>query len=86
MELPKRKNPRLMGYDYSREGGYFVTVCIQQHKCVLSCIQEGSESERAAVKLTVLGRIAEETLEKLAAQYGIVVDCRVIMPNHIDYL
>ena len=26
-ELPKRKNPRLSGYDYSDNGAYFITIC-----------------------------------------------------------
>jgi len=28
-ELPKRKNIRLQGYDYSRAGYYLITVCIE---------------------------------------------------------
>ena len=27
MEFPKRKNLRLENYDYSKNGGYFVTIC-----------------------------------------------------------
>jgi REP element-mobilizing transposase RayT len=27
MELPKRKSNRLNGYDYSKNGAYFVTIC-----------------------------------------------------------
>ena len=28
-ELPKRKNIRLQGYDYSSEGYYFITICVK---------------------------------------------------------
>ena len=35
-ELPKRKHPRLDNYDYSSAGAYFVTICIQNRRCVLS--------------------------------------------------
>ena len=27
MELPKRKQIRIKEYDYSQNGGYFVTIC-----------------------------------------------------------
>ena len=29
MELPKRKNIRLEGYDYSQNGAYFITLCVK---------------------------------------------------------
>ena len=35
-ELPKRKHPRLDYYDYSSAGAYFVTICTQNRRCVLS--------------------------------------------------
>ena len=28
-ELPKRKHPRLIGYDYSAVGAYFITICVK---------------------------------------------------------
>ena len=31
-ELPKRKSHRLQGYDYSRNGYYFVTICTENRK------------------------------------------------------
>ena len=37
-ELPKRKHPRLDHYDYSSAGAYFVTICTQNRRCVLSRI------------------------------------------------
>ena len=38
MVLPKRKSPRLKGYDYSQNGAYFVTICTHERKCLLSRI------------------------------------------------
>lgn len=33
MELPKRKQMRLHGYDYSISGAYFITICVKdRHK------------------------------------------------------
>ena len=37
-ELPQRKHPRLDNYDYSSAGAYFVTICTQNRRCVLSRI------------------------------------------------
>ena len=34
--LPKRKHPRLHSYDYSTAGAYFITVCTQNRRCLLS--------------------------------------------------
>ena len=35
-ELPKRKQIRLAGYDYSSAGAYFVTICTQDRQQILS--------------------------------------------------
>lgn len=37
-ELPKRKSLRLQNYDYSSEGCYFITVCTEHRKNLLSTI------------------------------------------------
>lgn len=37
-ELAKRKSPRLQGFDYNRTGAYFITVCTQNRRCILSKI------------------------------------------------
>ena len=37
-DLPKRKDLRLKGFDYSKTGTYFLTICTQNRKNVLSTI------------------------------------------------
>ncbi len=37
-KLPERKPLRLKGYDYSRGGTYFITICTHQHQCTLGRI------------------------------------------------
>ena len=32
MELQKRKNTRLKGFDYSSNGAYFITICTQDRQ------------------------------------------------------
>lgn len=37
-ELKKRKTPRCQGFDYNSVGAYFITICTQDRRCVLSHI------------------------------------------------
>ncbi len=39
-EKHQRRNMRLMGYDYSKMGAYFVTICIQRKSCLLGEIKD----------------------------------------------
>lgn len=32
LDLPQRKNTRLKGYDYSKNGYYFITICTYNRK------------------------------------------------------
>jgi REP element-mobilizing transposase RayT len=82
-ELPKRKHPRLNNYDYSSAGAYFVTICTQSRRCVLSYIV-GRGLAPAVPELTIYGKIAEEQLFLVEKRYPCVtIDQYVIMPNHI---
>ena len=51
MELPKRKALRLPEYDYSAPGAYFITICTQDRKCILSDIAVGALHEAPAVSV-----------------------------------
>jgi REP element-mobilizing transposase RayT len=68
-----RRSIRLKGYDYSRAGMYFVTICVQDGHCLLveTAVQEMSQL----------------WWEKLAEKYtAVVLDAFVIMPNHIHFI
>ena len=41
MELPKRKPIRLPEYDYSLPGAYFITICTNDRRGILSDIAVG---------------------------------------------
>ena len=74
MELPKRKTPRIPGYDYSGENYYFVTVCTHEKECLLGTIEKKNR----------FGEIAEEELLRIGTHYtGVCVDKAMVMPNHI---
>ena len=38
MKGPERKNNRLETWNYSSNGGYFITICTENRKCLLSHI------------------------------------------------
>ena len=42
MEMPNRKPNRIAGYDYSQSGAYFITICTQDRKKILSRISVGT--------------------------------------------
>ena len=82
-KLPQRKHPRLKEYDYSTAGAYFVTICTQDKKCLLSHIV-GRGLAPAENRYTRYGQIAEEQLLQIEKRFpGVRVDQYVIMPNHI---
>ena len=83
MDLPRRKNIRLKGYDYSSDGFYFITICSQNRRKILSEIV-GQGLAPAECILTNIGKIAGEQLLALESRYPTIkVHKYVIMPNHI---
>lgn len=83
-EYPKRKSPRLSHCDYSASGAYFITICTQYRKNILSTIVgEGSPLPL----LSHYGEIVDKWIRNIHEKYQeISVDRYVIMPNHIHIL
>ena len=79
-DLPKRKSNRLQGYDYSRNGAYFITICTHGRSEILSDINKNMYSLRP------IGKIVENELRDLANRYDILIDKYVIMPNHVHMI
>ncbi len=76
--LPKRKNIRLKGFDYSGDGYYFVTVCTHNKENVFGEIVDGE------MKLNSFGAFAQNELNKLPYHFCYTeLDKYIIMPNHI---
>ncbi|MDR2968246.1 MAG: hypothetical protein LBV32_01425 [Tannerellaceae bacterium] len=48
-----RRSIRLHGYDYSQEGLYFVTICVQNRECLFGEIMDGE------MILNEIGRIVK---------------------------
>ena len=98
--LQKRKPIRWQGFDYSRAGGYFLTICTEHRENFLSHIVGkatvaandnvllvGEGLAPPEIKLTPCGKIAQEQLLLLERRYPqITIDQYVIMPNHIHMI
>ena len=96
-QIPKRKPTRHKEIDYSADGAYFITVCTQDRRPILSRIVGGEEARshgHAPVgegsplpQLSQCGKIVDKWITALPTQYPeISVDSYVIMPNHIHLL
>ena len=84
---PVRKPNRLPNYDYSQIGSYFVTVCVQDMRCILSRILPDENGWDAYTDLTPIGQCVETVLlEMMQLDPGIRIDRFVIMPNHVHLL
>ena len=90
-ELSKRKPTRLKDFDYGTTGAYFVTICTENRKPILSDIinpvGEGLAPPEALVELKSCGEVAKEQLKLLENRYpNISVEQFIIMPNHIHVI
>ena len=73
-----RQSIRLKGYDYSRAGAYFITVCMQNRACLFGNVVDGK------MILNNAGRMVQTVWDELPNRfYNIKLDEYVIMPNHI---
>ena len=88
LEKRIRKPNRLQGYDYSRDGVYFITICTQNRNPVLSDIVIDSVGEGFPLPhLKQAGNIVQEYFNHLHEKYPMVyVDYFMIMPDHVHVL
>jgi putative transposase len=77
----QRRSLRLSGYDYSRSGLYFVTICIQHRECLLGKV------DNQIFEASEPGKIVEQGFANLALEYPeIAIDAWVVMPNHVHFI
>jgi len=73
-----RKSIRLKGYDYSRAGAYYVTICVQDRDMLLGKVVDGQ------IKLNEYGKMVAYTWNDLPNHHPhVCLDEFVIMPNHV---
>lgn len=77
-DIHHRQSIRLKGYDYSRNGAYFITVCVQNRICLFGDIDQGE------MILNGAGKMVQNIWDEIPKYYdGIEIDTFQIMPNHI---
>ena len=83
MEAKNRIHPRLKDWDYSHNGAYFVTVCVDKRRPILSTIV-GRGLAPAIAELNLWGKTVEAELLNIENRFpNIKIDKYVIMPNHV---
>ena len=72
-----RRSIRLKGYDYSQNGAYFVTICVQNRECLFGKIKNGE------MILNDAGKMTEKYWKEIPGHFpNVILDAFVIMPNH----
>ena len=75
-----RRSIRLRGYDYSRAGAYFVTICTGRHACLFGEILDSE------MHLNHVGRIVKDEWFRtgtLRTHVRVLPQEFVVMPNHV---
>jgi len=85
-----RHSIRLKGYDYSKAGLYFITICVQDRKCLFGEIVVGvqnfepSNQFRHEMILNDAGKIAGECWLGIPEHFpNVVLHEHIVMPNHV---
>ncbi|MBI3474973.1 MAG: transposase [Acidobacteria bacterium] len=72
---------RLTNWDYRNPGWYFVTLCTKGKKYTLGSLVDDH------IVLSEARTIAEHELSVAATHYSdVLIDCAVVMPNHVHAL
>ena len=78
---------RLKDYDYSLNGAYFITICVEGRQEMLGKIVGDGVLDVPSVQLTEYGQIVKHHIVEISIHYShIDIDNYVIMPNHIHLL
>jgi len=73
-----RKRNRLKGYDYSRDGWYYITICVKNR---IECL---GEIKNEKMEYSRYGDIVLKFWQAIPEHYeNVFLDQWVIMPNHI---
>ncbi|SMP29840.1 REP element-mobilizing transposase RayT [Algoriphagus winogradskyi] len=77
-----RRSVRLKGYDYSKAGLYFITICCYRRECFFGEILK--RGKRQIMSLSKSGWVVQEGWFEIPLHYPeVVLHEFVVMPNHI---
>jgi hypothetical protein len=82
-----RRSIRMKGYDYSRAGLYFITICVQNRECLFGEIVRTSlvdaKNMDAKMLLNDAGKMVRSEWIKLQERFtNIALHEYIVMPNH----
>lgn len=89
-ERPTRKRARLKGYDYSRPGWYFVTVCtLNRARCLCAIAKTDASIDRVGaavlsgpqVEFSAYGKVVDRVSSQMPT-----VEKYMIMPDHVHIM
>lgn len=73
-----RRSIRLKGYDYSRCGAYFITICTHDRACLFGDVVA------ADMRVNEYGQIVEREWTRTPdVRREIALDAHIVMPNHV---
>jgi len=76
-DIHHRRSIRLKNYDYSSEGLYYITICVQDKKCLFGKVI-GTK-----MHLNAAGTMVDQAWRALSrVKRGVELDEYVVMPNH----
>lgn len=76
--LPQRRRLHMEGYDYSQDGAYFVTVCVEKRLSLFGSIHNDE------MQLNDSGRMIDYWWQELPHRFPVVeLDLSVTMPDHL---
>jgi REP element-mobilizing transposase RayT len=76
--MHQRRSIRLKGYDYTRPGAYFVTLCAWQRQCLFGEVVDGE------MRLNRLGEVVLHAWQDLPHHYPhLELGGFCVMPNHV---
>ncbi len=86
-DLSVSKPNRLKDYDYSRNGAYFITICVKDRRELLGRIVGGGFHAAPITELSDIGTEILNTIEYTNMNCrDVLIDKYVIMPNHIHLI
>ncbi len=76
-KLPQHKSPRLIDYDYTQSGAYFVTICTHDRMHLFGRVDDGE------MVCNLMGEIVhEQWIQTSVLRDYVELDTFVVMPNH----
>jgi len=95
--LSDRKSIRLLGYDYSQSGHYFITICTQNRTNMFGeiinsvgadpCVRPSlNKTNTTFMELNECGNMVNVWWNIIPNKFNVILDIIQIMPNHIHMI